>query len=194
MFTVLKRPSKAKYYSIVVICIALTGVTVSTLGIGGYLLFYNLNLNDANVVMLLPWGDHVAILARVFLAAAVSMSVPYSVFMPRQALCFIVMQVFPQHISSQKRENLLHAAVTVVVLLSALAIALSVNDLGVVFELTGGVSACSLAYILPPLLVLFLEPGRFTPNKICSALVLVLGICIFISSIGSVIYSIVTGK
>jgi sodium-coupled neutral amino acid transporter 11 len=190
VFGSLKRSSKKKYYSIVVICISITVTTVSTLGICGYLLFFDLNLKEANVVQLLPWGDPVAMTARIFLMVAISLSIPYSAFMPRQALCFVMMQFFPKYFSTPQKENILHAIVTILVLLTALTIALTVSDLGVVFELTGGVSACSLAYIIPPLLVLRLEEGRFTANKIAATIVLLVGICIFVSSIGSVIYSI----
>ena len=54
-----------------------------------------------------------------------------------------------------------HTMVTLVLWSSSLAIALNVADLSVVLELTGGVSAVFIGFVLPPLL--HFKMGGFSP-------------------------------
>ena len=89
------------------------------------------------------------------------------------------------------KKSAIHYLSTFFVMGLALVIALSVTNLGIVFSITGGVSACCMAYILPCLLALKLEPGRFTLLKICCALTLLMGLVILGSTIYSVVDSII---
>ena len=88
-------------------------------------------------------------------AIAQTLTYPLELFVVRhsvQALFF----------ADQKRfTDQQHIMVTLVLWGSSLAIALNVTDLGVVLELTGGVSAVFIGFVLPPLL--HFKMGEFTP-------------------------------
>ncbi|KAG2373997.1 hypothetical protein C9374_011662 [Naegleria lovaniensis] len=92
------------------------------------------------------------------------------------------------------KQDFVHYAATLFVMALGLTIALSVTDLGIVFQITGGVSACAMAYILPCALAIKLEPGRFTLLKIASAITLLGGLVILGSTIYFVILQLVNGK
>lgn len=92
------------------------------------------------------------------------------------------------------KHDFVHYSATLFVMALGLTIALSVTDLGIVFQITGGVSACAMAYILPCALAIKLEPGRFTVLKITSAITLLGGLVILGSTIYFVILQLVTGK
>lgn len=88
-------------------------------------------------------------------AIAQTLTYPLELFVVRhsvQALFF----------ADQKRfTDKQHVMVTLVLWGSSLAIALNVTDLGVVLELTGGVSAVFIGFVLPPML--HFKMGEFTP-------------------------------
>jgi len=91
------------------------------------------------------------------------------------------------------KKDIIHYGTTLFVMGLALTIALTVTDLGLVFQITGGVSACSMAYILPCLLAIKLEPGRVTWLKFFSFVTLMIGFVILGSTIYLVIDQMVTG-
>ncbi|KAJ1968751.1 hypothetical protein IWQ62_001048 [Dispira parvispora] len=76
-----------------------------------------------------------------------------------------------------------HVVVTAVMTLVTLVIALSVCDLGIVIELTGGISATALAFILPAGCHLKLSSGpRFTWSKLPLWALVVFGMCVLVLS------------
>lgn len=179
VFTGLKKSNKVRYYSVVILTMIITIVTCVTIGVCGYLLFFDLNLSNANVLQLLPRSDILAIIGRIFLAVCIALSIPYSLFMPRLAFKFIVVSLWSSVKTNRTKDLILHYLLTLICVFSGLGVALIFTDLGAVFELTGGVSACSLAYIIPPLLMLKLEKNCCSINKVLSFFVLCLGIAIF---------------
>ncbi|KAL9644882.1 hypothetical protein ABK040_005362 [Willaertia magna] len=194
VFTGLRRATRARYYTVVIITVTLTVITAATMGICGYLIFYDYNLREANILDLLPTNYSVAIIGRCLLTVSIGLSIPYSAFMPRNSILLIINALIPKLLATKLRREIVHYTVTFTVIFIALAIALAVTDLGVVFQITGGISACSLAYILPPFLVLRLEPGRFTLLKICSFITLLIGVAIFVCTMYSVIDGLVNGN
>jgi sodium-coupled neutral amino acid transporter 11 len=194
VFDDLRHSTKKRYYTVVIISMLLTALTTGTVGICGYLLFFDLNLKDANVLRLLPQHDLLANFGRIIFSFNIALSIPYCVFMPRYAITHVVTSIFPSIATNNTRSLIFHIVSTVGVILAALTVGLVFTNLGVVFELTGGVSACSIAYIIPPLLVLKLEKGWFTLEKIGSFIILILGLGIFGCTLSSVIYGLVTSS
>lgn len=133
------------------------------------------------------------LIGRAALALAVTVSLPYNCFMPRQGLMCMIYSCIPARFSENKTvDNVLHYVTTLVISISVVVIAFFVSDLGATFEIIGGVSACTIAYIIPPLLNLRLSKGWFTPNKAASVIVLMCGIFIFCGSLGATVYRLVT--
>ena len=92
---------------------------------------------------------------RCMFAIAQTLTYPLELFVVRHA-------VHALFFADQKRfTDKQHYMVTLVLWSSSLAIALSVTDLGVVLELTGGVSAVFIGFVLPPLL--HFKMGEFSP-------------------------------
>ena len=92
---------------------------------------------------------------RCMFAVAQTLTYPLELFVARhsvQALFF----ADQKHLTDKQ-----HYVVTLVLWGSSLAIALNVSDLGVVLELTGGVSAVFIGFVLPPFL--HYKMGGFTP-------------------------------
>jgi amino acid permease len=92
---------------------------------------------------------------RCMFAIAQTLTYPLELFVVRHA-------VHALFFADQKRfTDQQHYMVTLILWSSSLAIALNVTDLGVVLELTGGVSAVFIGFVLPPLL--HYKMGEFTP-------------------------------
>lgn len=86
----------------------------------------------------------------------ISISIPYSIFMPRVALTSIAARLFP---ASRQPGTVFHIMSTMLLVVSAFWLALFVEDLGAVFSLVGAVASAALAYVVPPLMMLRLERG-----------------------------------
>ena len=92
---------------------------------------------------------------RCMFAIAQTLTYPLELFVVRHS-------VHALFFADQKRfTDRQHYFVTLVLWGSSLAIALNVSDLGVVLELTGGVSAVFIGFVLPPLL--HFKMGTYTP-------------------------------
>ena len=83
---------------------------------------------------------------RVMFALAQVLTFPIELFVARHAVHALL---FPH---DKKFSDKQHYVITLVLWASSLAIALNVTDLSVVLELTGGVSAVFIGFVLPPLL------------------------------------------
>ncbi|KAL9645924.1 hypothetical protein ABK040_001033 [Willaertia magna] len=161
VFTEMKNPTRLRYYLVIIIVVFLTMTTIFAIGITGYLLFYDNNLIHGNMLKFLPKNYSLAIFGRILLVVEITLSIPYACFMPRDGLKMIIHTIFPKidHWIQRNtfRKEFLHYSLTILVVLSALTIALNFTDLGVISDLFGAISACNLAYIIPPLLFLKLE-------------------------------------
>jgi sodium-coupled neutral amino acid transporter 11 len=187
VFGGLKDPIPRRYYTVVFFSMLLVLCTCGMMGVSGYLLFFKLNLNDGNVLNLLPQSTTVGIVARLLLTLDLTLSIPYQTFMPRAAITSFFSAALPSLFSTKARRDLFHYTATLFIIGLALIIAIFVTDIGIVTDLTGCVSASTLAYMMPGLLVLRLERG-FSLNKIGALFVFLIGFGIFICSMASIIY------
>ena len=107
---------------------------------------------------------------RCLFALTQMLTYPIELFVARHSLHAIV---YP----AQKWTNDQHYTITLLLWGSSVAIALNVADLGAVLELTGGVAAVSIGFILPPLLHFKMTPeanykcwqGRGAAKKLANA-------------------------
>jgi len=88
---------------------------------------------------------------RCLFALAQTLTYPIELFVARHSIHAIV---FP----SQRWTDKQHYLITILLWGSSVAIALNVADLGAVLELTGGIAAVSIGFILPPLLHFKMTP------------------------------------
>ena len=102
----LKNNSR-KRYMILVFCMLLLAVGVLLfMGLSSFLLFFDVNLKDANVLDLLPKNYGLAILARILLCASLGLSISYTCFMPRFALKSVIKTILQQfdEVKQQKEQ------------------------------------------------------------------------------------------
>lgn len=146
----LKQQTSSRYRKVIGATMIGTVATCLIIGVSGYLLFFQ--QVDANILQNFPQKDIVATVGRCFLAVGVTFAVPFSCFMPRVSIIAVI-SAGGERAKKWANSTLGYFLQTCIVLGSAVFIAIIVNDLGAVFELVGGVSACTLAYILPPILI-----------------------------------------
>ncbi len=190
VFENLHKPTKTRYYSVVYLTMAITVGVISLIGFAGYLLYFNKNMEEQNVVELIPRAELIGVIARVILAINIMLSVPYNMFMPRVSLReFLAVTCLPSIKTNPLHGNIFHYASTLLITLGSLIISESVTELGEVFEVVGGISASGLAYIFPPLLYIKIHYKRswFSLHMVLNVLVLLFGISIFVMSILNVI-------
>jgi sodium-coupled neutral amino acid transporter 11 len=187
VFMGLKTPTPIRYFAVLLSSMLLVIMICTTMGLSGYLLFFRLNLKDGNVLNLLPRSTAIGIIARLLLTLDLALSIPYQTFMPRAAITSLFMAAVPSIFTNEIRRNIFHYCVTLFIILISLTISIFVTDVGIVTDITGAISATSLAYVVPGLLALKLG-GVSTLNKICSLVVSLIGAGIFVCSISSIIY------
>jgi sodium-coupled neutral amino acid transporter 11 len=95
--------------------------------------------------------DQLANFMRCLFAVAQTLTYPLELFVARHAIHAIV---FPAQRWTEKQ----HYTITLLLWGSSLAIALNVADLGAVLELTGGIAAVSIGFVLPPILHFKMTP------------------------------------
>ena len=107
------------------------------------------------------YADSLSNFMRCLFALAQTLTYPIELFVARHAIHAIV---FP----AQRWTDKQHYLITLLLWGSSVAIALNVTDLGAVLELTGGVAAVSIGFVLPPILHFKMTPElkwRFWQNK-----------------------------
>eukprot|EP01112_Ceratiomyxa_fruticulosa_P016656 TRINITY_DN506_c0_g3_i1.p1 TRINITY_DN506_c0_g3~~TRINITY_DN506_c0_g3_i1.p1 ORF type:complete len:429 (+),score=53.62 TRINITY_DN506_c0_g3_i1:216-1502(+) len=181
----LSNPTPPRYYKIVHVTMSITVLLTVLIGVAGYLLFYT--TLGPNILDSFPEDDLIGTICRLVLALDICVTIPFSLFMPRVSILASLSAIMKKPMDQSVAA---YNIVTVLILGSALGIAEAVTDLGSVFELAGGVSAATLAYILPPLIFIQTEEGKlFSPRKIVPFLTLILGFTILFGSAVQVVYS-----
>jgi len=188
IITGLENPTPRRYRKVVGITMFGTVLACGLIGVSGYLLFFD-KINSANILDSFPTtGDTVATIGRVLLMVDATMTIPFTCFMPRISIISALSTISPKA-KKWAHTRTVENIVTIVVVLSAVAISISVNNLGDFFELIGGLSACTLGYLLPPLLLLK-QVGltKMHPAKgALTVISLLCGIVILVGSTGSVL-------
>lgn len=182
----LRNNNRKRYASVVYITVIITVIVLFMLGISGYLLFHDRNLETANMLLLYPHSDWIGIACKVFFLTNLVLAVPFSCIMPRMALTCVATYTFPSIKTNKRMYNIFFYTSTILILLIACVLAILITDMGVVFEIAGGISACAIGFILPPLLGIRLIQG-WPYNKIICVAVVLMGVSIWICSITNII-------
>jgi sodium-coupled neutral amino acid transporter 11 len=120
-----------------------------TLAIGAFVTFRG--IMKASFLTNYSYTDPICNLMRCFFAIAQTLTYPLELFVARHATHALM---FP----AQKWTNQQHYVITLLLWGSSLAIALNVSDLSVVLELTGGVAAVSIGFLMPAMLHFVMTP------------------------------------
>jgi sodium-coupled neutral amino acid transporter 11 len=139
----------------------------------------------ANILSNFPDENGVINIARILFGINMFLTFPMECFVCRE----VVFQYLWSHLYhpsvdlTKEATELAHVTTTLVLVLSAMFIALSTCDLGFVLELTGGFAATVLSFILPPLCYLKLAEGAlFSRKKLTSVFMIFFGVIVMILS------------
>eukprot|EP01098_Paradermamoeba_levis_P001591 TRINITY_DN11867_c0_g1_i1.p1 TRINITY_DN11867_c0_g1~~TRINITY_DN11867_c0_g1_i1.p1 ORF type:complete len:455 (-),score=65.08 TRINITY_DN11867_c0_g1_i1:47-1411(-) len=174
--------TRAKWNRVVLTNMLSTVIVFTILAYSGFFLFYT--DCKANVLDNFDLHDVLANICRILLSINIMLSVPYSVFIPRVALYSLISLFLGKKI----KHVFFHVLMTALIVGTGCVIAEFVTDLGTLFELVGAISAVGIAFIIPPIIFLKLEPGQWSsPKKIANILVLIFGISVMTLSTSSII-------
>jgi len=133
-------------------------------------------------------------LARLMIVFMVVAGAPYACFLPRHALETLLFTVVDPELYSPYQLKFFHIVCTLLVPIGAVGIAEAVDDLGLVLSFLGGFSAAGLAFILPPLAFIVLEPGRwYHRTKLPYSIIFAFGILSVFVTIAVTIQAVVQG-
>lgn len=121
-----------------------------SLAVAAYLTFRG--IMNGNFLTNYSYTDELVNVMRCMFAIAQTLTYPLELFVVRHAVHALA---YPRQKWTEKQ----HYVITLLLWASSLAIALNVADLGIVLELTGGVSAVFIGFVLPGLLHFKINPA-----------------------------------
>ena len=159
VFNSLRDNTEARWAKTVHLTLGTASSVMAVLAFFAFLTFRNVMLGS--FLTNYSYIDNLSNFMRCLFALAQTLTYPIELFVARHAIHAIA---FP----AQRWTNEQHYVITLLLWGSSVAIALNVADLGAVLELTGGVAAVSIGFILPPILHFKMTPElkwRFWQNK-----------------------------
>ncbi|KAG4104855.1 hypothetical protein H8356DRAFT_926500 [Neocallimastix lanati (nom. inval.)] len=169
----LKKPSMDRFATVTHLSTGWSFLVSIAIALGGYLVFTD--KTEGNILNNFPQDSHLINISRLLFAFNMFLTSPLECFVCREVILNLLN---PNSVigggdninNEETKENKLfggieHFVVTIALILCSLYIALTINDLGFVLEITGGFSATMLAYILPTACYCKLIEGSFTSKK-----------------------------
>jgi amino acid permease len=156
----LHNPTRSRWALVAGGTMAIAFAVCALLGLSGYLLFFQ--SVTGNVLDSFAHDDTLAIAGRALLAVNALSSIPYSAIMPRVVVQSVVKLWRPDLVEKRAgnrfARNVVHTLITLVLQAGAATLALHVTDLGLFYEVVGGVSSLCVSLIIPPICFL-LQPS-----------------------------------
>jgi len=169
----LKKPSMDRFATVTHLSTGWSFVISIAIALSGYLVFTD--KTKGNILNNFPQDSLIINIARLLFAINMFLTTPLECFVCREV---VINLLNPNSVigggedisSKESKENQLfggfeHVIVTLALILCSLYIALTIDDLGFVLEITGGFSATMLAYILPTACYCKLTKGSLKSKK-----------------------------
>ena len=144
VYNTLRNNTEERWASTVHLSVGTAFTVMIMLSVAAYLTFRG--IMNSNFLTNYSYTDNTVNLMRLMFAITQTLTYPLELFVARHCVHALA---FP---SEKKFTNQQHYVITLLLWGSSLAIALNVTDLGVVLELTGGISAVFIGFVLPALL------------------------------------------
>lgn len=171
----LKTPTLNRFAVVVHWSTGVSMLCCIILGIGGFLSFQDKTLG--NVLNNFPNKDIMANVARFCFGFNMITTLPLEIFVCREV---ILEALFPHQ---EKSSTIQHVFTTTALILAALVVSMLTCDLGIILELVGASTACTMAYVFPPLCFIKLSSKpRSHPQKLICYACVVFGILVLILS------------
>ncbi|WFD49594.1 hypothetical protein GLX27_004278 [Malassezia furfur] len=143
----LKEPSMDKFKTITHYSTLIAAVAALSMSVAGYWSFEDKTLS--NVLNNFPQTDTVVNIARFCFGLNMFTTLPLE--------CFVCREVLETYFFRGEYERRRHIVLTTALVVSAMFVSLLTCDLGVVLEVTGGLSATALAFFFPSICYLKLS-------------------------------------
>ena len=157
LFNTLKDATLATWSFTARVSIGVSVVTSAILALAGFFQFRG--VTHGNVLNNYSQQDEVVNFSRVLYAITMVLTYPMEIVVARHCVFAVAQKICMRAPSHQEVSYVWHALVTIGIFLLTLAVGLSTDDLGIVLEITGSVSATVLGFIMPAALYF-----RLTPN------------------------------
>ena len=158
----LKSPTINRFAKVTHISTGVSCLACLIMALTGYLIFTD--STKGNILNNFPKdsGNLMVTIARFCFGFNCFTTLPIEAFVCREVVinCFYAPRVATREFTTKQ-----HVLVTSGFVFAAMGISLFVHDLGIVLDITGGTSACALAYILPPMCYLKCLKGGFLEDK-----------------------------
>lgn len=175
IYNSLKTPTLSRFAKVVHWSTGVSMVACTILGLGGFLSFKDKTMG--NILNNFPDDDIMANAARFCFGFNMITTLPLEIFVCRE----VVLEFLWPH--TERYSTLQHASTATILIFSAMVIALTTCDLGIILELVGATSACSIAYILPAASFLKLSSKKNThPQKLMCWSCMIFGILVMVLS------------
>ncbi|WFD27864.1 hypothetical protein MNAN1_002872 [Malassezia nana] len=145
----LKEPSMDKFRTITHYSTLISAIAAISMAVAGYWSFEDKTLS--NILNNFPQTDTVVNIARFCFGLNMFTTLPLE--------CFVCREVLETYFFGGEYERRRHIVLTTSLVLSAMVISLMTCDLGIVLEMTGGLSATALAFCFPSVCYLKLSHG-----------------------------------
>ena len=143
-----------------------------------------------NILNNFPESDLPINIARIFLALTMFFTFPFAFVVVR----FSTNKLFFLESEFRTPKNIEHFLVTSILFGIVLSVSMFVTDLGVVYEIFGGLCAVSIAYIGPASVYLSTLENRFSMKGVFAINLFIFGIISMLASVGVVVYQLIIGE
>ncbi|ANB11701.1 Avt2p [Sugiyamaella lignohabitans] len=169
----LKTPTMDRFARVTHWSTGVSMVACMAMGLAGFLVFKD--NTKGNVLNNFPPNDTMANVARFCFGLNMLTTLPLEIFVCREV---IWIYFFPDGPIATTKQ---HAILTLTLIVSAMTVSLFTCNLGAILELVGASSACTMAYILPPMCYLKLSRKRLI-HKLSSYACIGFGVVVMILS------------
>lgn len=187
IFDSLKIPTMDRFAKVTHWSCFVSMVACIVMGVGGFVVFKD--LTKGNVLNSFPQNDVMANIARFCFGLNMLTTLPLEIFVCRQV---IFVYIWPDLDAAQVPTKI-HALTTVGLVLGAMSVSLFTCNLGAILELVGASSACTMAYILPPMCYIYLSQKSWK-QKLHAYLCVIFGCAVMVLSTTQTIYRLVNGS
>ncbi|CAK5265775.1 unnamed protein product [Mycena citricolor] len=173
----LQTPTLDRFYLVTHVSTLLSLVACCTLAISGYIVFTD--KTQGNILNNFARDDTLINVARFCFGLNMFTTLPLELFVCRE----VIEQYFFSHESFNMQR---HIFFTTTILFSSMLLSLITCDLGVMLEITGGVSATALAFIFPASCYLKLTESRspwYSRSKLPAVVCAVFGVVVMLISL-----------
>jgi len=171
----LRTPTLDRFATVTHISVSVSLLFCMLLGISGYLVFTD--KTQGNILNNFSPDDTLINVARFCFGLNMFTTLPLELFVCRE----VIEQYFFEHEEFDRHR---HVILTSVILFSSMILSMVTCDLGVMLEITGGVSATAFAYIFPAICYLKLtRDSPWNPTKIGAAACSLFGLLVLLLSV-----------